>query len=238
MTFTITKIKLAIGVLAVALLVPATAMAVHSFDDVPDTAFYHDAVAWALANSITVGCNGGTAFCGQNTVTRGENITFAHRYDTNIVQPKFTTIDGTTTANSAAIQAVLSGTATIPSGTTVTGWDIWDSASIVDNQDVFFAIQLPARAPVALTSGTINFAPNAVVSDADATCTGTAAVPTAPAGQACLYVSDSSNVDGVRGHAADEANFADRLLQVGFSVDATTLGTDTYLEVTWAYTAP
>ncbi len=98
MTVTITKLKLAIGVLAVALLVPATAMAVHSFDDVPDTAFYHDAVAWALAEGITVGCNGGTGFCGQDTVTRGENITFAHRYDTNVVQPKFATIDANTAA--------------------------------------------------------------------------------------------------------------------------------------------
>ncbi len=105
MTFTITKIKLAIATTAMALLVPATAFATHSWPDVDDGRFYADAVAWAKANGMTTGCDGGANFCPERNVTRGENITFAKRYDDLVVQPKFTTIDGTTTANSAAIAA-------------------------------------------------------------------------------------------------------------------------------------
>ncbi len=109
MTFTITKAKLGIAILAMALLVPATAWATHSFDDVADGAFYHDASAWAKANGITVGsgnCGGtGNNFCGELGVTRGENITFAKRYDDFVVQPALTTLTGTAAANSAAIVA-------------------------------------------------------------------------------------------------------------------------------------
>ena len=36
---------------------------------------------------MTTGCNGGTAFCPEDPVTRGENITFAKRYDDLVVQP-------------------------------------------------------------------------------------------------------------------------------------------------------
>ena len=49
MTITLTKSKLAIAVLAIVMLVPATAVAVHTtghanfFDDVPDEKFYADA---------------------------------------------------------------------------------------------------------------------------------------------------------------------------------------------------
>jgi len=103
MTFILTKAKLAIAILTVALLVPATAFATHSWSDVPDGEFYHDAVAWAKANGMTVGCEGTTAFCPERNVTRGENITFAHRYDDLVVQPALTTLTGTAAANSAAI---------------------------------------------------------------------------------------------------------------------------------------
>ena len=40
MTFTITKVKLAIAILVVAVLAPATAFAVHSWPDVDDGRFY------------------------------------------------------------------------------------------------------------------------------------------------------------------------------------------------------
>ena len=57
MTFTtkIRKLHLAIAVVAVALLAPATAVAFHVFEDVPDDAFYADAVEWAADNGITTG---------------------------------------------------------------------------------------------------------------------------------------------------------------------------------------
>ena len=86
MTITITKTKLAIALVALALLVPATAFDTHSFSDVHNGQYYTDAVEWAAANGITTGYGDGT-FRPDEGVTRGQNVTFAHRYDTNIVQP-------------------------------------------------------------------------------------------------------------------------------------------------------
>lgn len=91
-TLIVTKLHLAIAVFAIALLAPATAMAVDSWSDTPDDAFYHDAVTWAKGNGMTAGCNDGTGFCPDRIVTRGENITFAHRYDTLVVQPALTSL--------------------------------------------------------------------------------------------------------------------------------------------------
>jgi len=63
-----------------------TAIATHVFNDVPDGAFYAEAAEWAAENEITLGC-GNNNFCPNRNVTRGENITFAQRYDENVVQP-------------------------------------------------------------------------------------------------------------------------------------------------------
>ncbi len=99
MTITIKKFHLAIAVIAVALIVPATAVATHLgththfFDDVPDDAFFADAATWAKANNITTGSPAGsTTFKPLDPVTRGESVTFAKRYDDNIVQPALTSM--------------------------------------------------------------------------------------------------------------------------------------------------
>jgi len=92
MTITIRKLHLAIAVLAVALITPATAFATHIFSDVPDVpdvAFYADPVEWAFNNEITTG-KSPTQFAPLDGVTRGESVTFLNRYDTNVVQPAFT----------------------------------------------------------------------------------------------------------------------------------------------------
>jgi hypothetical protein len=86
MTITLTRTKLAIAVLAVVLLVPATAYATHVFDDVPDTAFYAGPVEWAFDNEITTG-KSPTEFAPLDGVTRGESVTFLQRYNDNIVEP-------------------------------------------------------------------------------------------------------------------------------------------------------
>ncbi len=268
MTFTITKIKLAIAVAVVALLVPATALATHTFGDVPTAKYYHDAVAWAFSNGITTGTSA-TTFSPEDPVTRGQNVTFAHRYDTNIVQPALATLTGTAAANSAAIVgndtdiaanaagvagtytkaqvdaavlAAMLGTATIPSGTTVTGEARWDHASVSDNEDLQFIVELPGRAPTALTSDlNVNFAPAAgsLTFDTDATCTGTSGAPTAPAGKVCLYISTSNLVDGLRGKSTVETSFQDRYFRIDARTnDGTAPGNDMYLDITWAYTAP
>lgn len=78
----ITSLVIVIAVLAGA----GAATASDLFDDVAEGAFYAGPVAWAAENGITNGCSE-TAFCPNDPVTRGENLTFAKRYDDNIVQP-------------------------------------------------------------------------------------------------------------------------------------------------------
>ncbi len=85
-TINIRKVHLAIAIVAIALIAPTTAMAVHVFDDVPDDAFYSEPVEWAFDNGITTG-KSPTSFDPLSGVTRGESVTFAKRYDDNIVQP-------------------------------------------------------------------------------------------------------------------------------------------------------
>ena len=89
MTITISKFKLALGVVAVALLGAGTAaMASHTFTDVPDGAFYTEPVEWLADNGLTTGSpSGSDTFKPLDNVTRGEYATFNYRYDQNIVQP-------------------------------------------------------------------------------------------------------------------------------------------------------
>ena len=92
MTIHITKIKAAVALVVVALLVPVTAIATHTFSDVPDGTYYTDAVAWAANNGVTTGTSA-TTFSPDQAVTRGQNVTFAYRYDQNVVQPALTDIE-------------------------------------------------------------------------------------------------------------------------------------------------
>jgi len=89
----ISKTKLGLALLAMTLIVPATAWATHSWPDVEDGRFYTDAVEWAKGNGMTTGCDAGTNFCPDRNVTRGENITFAKRYDDLVVQPALEDIE-------------------------------------------------------------------------------------------------------------------------------------------------
>jgi hypothetical protein len=92
MTIHITKSKAAVALVVVALLVPVTAIATHTFSDVPDGRYYTDAVEWAAENEITTGTSA-TTFSPEDAVTRGQNVTFAYRYDQNIVQPALTELE-------------------------------------------------------------------------------------------------------------------------------------------------
>ena len=51
----IRKTHLTVAVLAVALMVPAVALAGNPFTDVPDEKFYADPVDWAYNNDLTTG---------------------------------------------------------------------------------------------------------------------------------------------------------------------------------------
>lgn len=88
----ITKWQLALAIVATATLGAVGASATSLFDDVDDGRFYSAPAEWAANNGITNGCGGGN-FCPDDPVTRGENITFAFRYDDQIVQPALTDIN-------------------------------------------------------------------------------------------------------------------------------------------------
>ena len=50
-----------------------------AFDDVPEDAYYAEAVAWAVEKGITAGVSK-DKFAPNNTCTRGQIVTFLHRY--------------------------------------------------------------------------------------------------------------------------------------------------------------
>ena len=54
------------------------AFAFHDFSDVDTAAFYHDDAHWLKEMGITLGC-GGTLFCPNDPVTRGQMAAFLHR---------------------------------------------------------------------------------------------------------------------------------------------------------------
>ncbi|MFT7607233.1 MAG: hypothetical protein ACI9MX_000278, partial [Candidatus Aldehydirespiratoraceae bacterium] len=80
------KKKTFVGLIAVvAVLVPSTAWAAHSFTDVPDGQYFSEPVEWAAENGITTG-KSATIFDPSGVVTRGEAVTFLKRYHDNIAK--------------------------------------------------------------------------------------------------------------------------------------------------------
>jgi hypothetical protein len=189
------------------------------------------------------------------SATRAQRVTLADRA-TNA--QRATNADNALALGGTAAAGYLSfASRGIPSGTTVTGaFGIGSNVAatvtvtVVDpvtpltpptatadtamTNDVRQVVQLPGPAPADLSDATVNFA--SAGTDADSSCTGTAAAPTAPAGKVCLYLSSAAGtgtaVDGesIPGLAGSRA---------GFVVHATnaTLG-QTGAFGTWAYTAP
>ena len=127
----------------------------------------------------------------------------------------------------------------IPSGATVSGAfgiasTVMDAAAT--GNDLEQVVSLPGTAPSDLTNETINFGPNTAAIDGDPACAGNAAVPTAPAGKVCLYLTAAlgtgTTVEGtsIPGYLGSRS---------GFVVHATTAsGTATGAFGSWAYTAP
>jgi hypothetical protein len=121
----------------------------------------------------------------------------------------------------------------IPSGKTVTGEITYDVSK--GNGSDRFGVDLPGTAPQALTDNTVNFAPGASVSDADTSCTGTVASPTAPPGKVCIYrqalSTQVANVSGGIGFLPTR-HFWININVTGNNND------DLVVYATWAYTAP
>lgn len=75
--------RVALIVLVTALIVaPLTAIAAHTFTDVPDSNTFHDDIAWLEASGVTKGCNppANTEFCPDDSVTRGQMSAFMRRF--------------------------------------------------------------------------------------------------------------------------------------------------------------
>lgn len=132
---------------------------------------------------------------------------------------------------------------TIPSGQMLTGLVVYDNqvAASGSSDDVY--IPFGALAPVGLSSTDVNFqvmSSGGQFADADATCTGTLAAPTAPSGKVCIYV---NSVGGVARSTSGGQSSVFLAGQHGFIVHVepdggATAGDDMYLFGTWAYTAP
>ncbi|HEU0025278.1 MAG TPA: hypothetical protein VFQ12_11630 [Thermoleophilaceae bacterium] len=125
----------------------------------------------------------------------------------------------------------------IPSGKTVIGaWGLHHN-NLAATENNFVTISFPLIAPAAITAANINFGPSAAAADDDATCNGSYASPSAPAGKVCIYVSTIvSNVNGLAGFQATNTD-AENLF--GFSIRGTSIAAgDVDARGSWAYTAP
>ena len=209
-------------------------LASHQFSDVPDSYPFHDDISALVDAGVTLGCGGGK-YCPKAYVTREQMAAFLNRLGS---------LDGVATpsVDAASVDgydatSLLVGDAPIPAGVTVTGYGSYDHAIVADNADVIVSVQLPAPAPANLDATQVNFAPNALATDDDATCTGTSAAPTAPAGKVCIYLASSAGVDTGGGYSAEVPGFYNRSFLVQMYANGAP-GADLYFRFTWAYTAP
>ena len=150
------------AMLLVAVVSSGIAMATHSFTDVPDDAFYTDAVAWAKANGMTTGSPAGAdTFKPLDGVTRGENITFAKRYDDFVVQPALAALEAQVAPLTNSVAAFVGGelALSIPDNTDVVGKSISLTAPAEGILLVTATADVQATAPAStprcsLTTGT------------------------------------------------------------------------------------
>ncbi len=99
-------VRVALIVATTALIVaPLTAIASHSFTDVPDTNTFHSDIAWLADAGVTKGCNppANTEFCPNDNVSRGQMSAFLRRLSENKVVDAATAVnaDHATTAVNA-----------------------------------------------------------------------------------------------------------------------------------------
>jgi Collagen triple helix repeat (20 copies) len=141
----------------------------------------------------------------------------------------------------------LSALAALPTGRTIHGvvggdFHAYDNSASDFGIDVTFPI--PAPAGVSDSDVFVNVASwqgNAgqtapTTSDTDPGCNGTPENPTAPAGKVCIYVSGADHAFNLAGYSV---LFGTGASPYGFKLkwDASQTG-DTFVDATWAYTAP
>lgn len=69
-------------VVAVALMLPVTVLAINDFTDVPDSNVFHDDISWLKASGVTFGCNppANDEFCPTDNVSRQQMAAFMRRF--------------------------------------------------------------------------------------------------------------------------------------------------------------
>jgi hypothetical protein len=97
------RIAMIVGVTAL-IVAPLTAIASHSFTDVPDSNTFHEDIAWLADADVTKGCNppANTQFCPDDEVTRGQMAAFLRRLAENQVVDAATAVTAETATNAEA----------------------------------------------------------------------------------------------------------------------------------------
>jgi hypothetical protein len=154
---------------------------------------------------------------------------------------------GATGPQGATGPAGPSALGTVPSGQTIRGavggdFHAFDSTASDFGVDVTFPI--PAPAGVSDDDVFVNVASwqdaggqtTPTTGDTNAGCTGNPSTPTAPPGKVCIYVSGADHAFNLAGYSV---LFGTGASNYGFKLkwDASQTG-DTFVDATWAYTAP
>jgi hypothetical protein len=115
------RIAMIVGVTAL-IVAPLTAVATHSFDDVPNDNTFHDDIAWLKDAAVTLGCNppDNDQYCPDDNVTREQMAAFMRRLAENQVVDAGT-LDGTEASDlmSAAHVATTEDIIAVPTSSTV-----------------------------------------------------------------------------------------------------------------------
>lgn len=102
MNFRSFSLKTAAAGLALAVGIPAMAMAANPFEDVAEGQWYTEPVDWAYNNGITTGKTP-TTFNGWDETNRYEVVTFVHRYNENLIDPALAALE----AEIAALESIV-----------------------------------------------------------------------------------------------------------------------------------
>jgi hypothetical protein len=135
----------------------------------------------------------------------------------------------------------------VPSGQTIrgaVGGDFHAHDADASDFGVDVTLPMPAANPLGDDEVNVNVAGQqqdpgqtpATTTDVDAGCTGTPANPIAPAGEVCIYVSGADHAFDLQGYSvmfgAEESPYGFKL-KWNVSQEG-----DTFVDATWAYTAP
>lgn len=121
--------RVAVGLVALALLVPGVVLASHQFTDVPTSHTFHNDIDWLADAGVTGGCGSGR-FCPNAAVTRGQMAAFMHR-----LSNEFELVQTNVDPSSAT---VFSSNATCPSGKRAIA-----GGGQTDNVNLFMTDSLP-----------------------------------------------------------------------------------------------